>query len=101
LKRKNSRESDVEIEEVLGSSGRLRILKCLIKNPTNEPSLSPFRLRTLTGLRGGNVEKHMETLVKWGWVEEIHFPGGKKYKLKRENPNVKALIEFFKTVGYT
>lgn len=101
MKRKNRRESHEEIEEVLGSSGRLRILKFLVKNPTNEPSLSPFRLRTLTGLRGGNVEKHMETLVKWGWVEEIHLYGGKKYKLNRENPNVKALIEFFKTVGYT
>jgi DNA-binding transcriptional ArsR family regulator len=100
LKRKNRRDSDAEIEKVLGSSGRLRILKYLVKNPTNEPSLSPFRLRTLTGLRGGNVERHMETLVKWGWVEEVHLYGGKKYKLKRENPKVKALIVFFKTVGY-
>jgi len=99
-RKRNSREPAAEIEEVLGSSGRIRILKFLIRNPTDEPALSIFRLRTLTGLRGGNVEKHLEALVKWGWVEEIPIDGGKKYKLKRENPKVKALIGYFREVGY-
>lgn len=98
--KKNSKVLDTEIEEALGSSGRIRILKFLIKNPKSEQSLSVFRLRTLTGLRGKNVEKHLETLVKWSWVEEIGIDGGKKYRLRRENPKVEALIEFFKNTGY-
>ena len=101
LKRKSPKESDAELEEVLGSSGRLRILKYLIKNPTNEPALTVSRLKILTGLRRGNVEKHLETLVRWGWVEEIPIDGGRKYKLKKENPRLDVLIRFFKDVGYT
>ena len=99
-RRKSRKESDAEVEEVLGSSGRLRILKYLIKNPTNEPALTVSRLKILTGLRRGNVEKHLETLVRWGWVEEIPIDGGKKYKLKRENPKLEGLIRFFKDIEY-
>jgi Fic family protein len=101
LKKKSRKESDEELEEVLGSSGRLRILKYLIKNPTNEPSLTVSRLKILTGLRRGNVEKHLENLVMWGWVEEITINGGKKYKLKRENPKLHLLIRFFRDMEYT
>jgi len=46
------------------------------------------------------VEKHLETLVKWSWVEEIPLDGGRKYKLKKDNPRVETLIRFFKEVGY-
>ena len=98
--RKKPKESAAELEEVLGSSGRLRILKFLAKNPTNEPSLTVSRLRILTGLRRRNVEKHLETLMRWDWVEEIPIDGGRKYRLKKEKPKVKALIRFLKEVDY-
>lgn len=100
MKRRKRKESDAEIEEVLGSSGRLRVLKFLVRNPTNEPALTVSRLRRLTGLKRGNVEKHLETLMKWGWVEKIPIDGGKKYKLRIEKHEVEALIRFFKEVGY-
>jgi len=90
----------MEIEEALGSSGRIRVIRFLVKNPTSEPALTVSRLKTLTGLRRGNVEQHLETLVKWGWVEEIPIDGGKKYKLRMEKPEIAALIRFFKEVGY-
>jgi DNA-binding MarR family transcriptional regulator len=101
LKRKSRKESDAELEEALGSGGRLRILKYLIKNPTNEPSLTVSRLKILTGLKRGNVVKHLETLVRWGWIEEIPIYGGKKYKLKKENSKLDILIRFFKDMEYT
>jgi len=100
LKGKSLKASASEVEEVLGSVGRVRVLKYLVRNPRNELALTVFRLRTLTGLRGRNVERHLETLVKWGWVEEVRVDGGRKYRLKRENPKVEALIEFFRKVGY-
>jgi len=99
-KEKSSRGPALEIEEAIGSGGRLRVLKFLVKNPTSEPSLTVSRLKTLTGLRRGNVGRHLETLVKWGWVEEISIDGGKKCKLRTERPEVGALIKFFKEVGY-
>ena len=98
--KKKSKKTEAEIEEALGSSGRFRILKFLVKNPTSEPSLTVSRLKTLTGLRRGNVEHHLEILVKLGWVEEIPIDGGKKYKLRTEKPEIAALIRFFKEVGY-
>lgn len=100
MRRTKCKESDAEVEEVLGSSGRLRVLKFLVRNPTNEPSLTVSRLRRLTGLRRGSVEKHLVTLMKWSWVEEIPINGGKKYKLRRENPKVEASINYFRKVGY-
>ena len=100
MKKRNSKALAGEIEEVMGSKGRLRVLKFLVRNPKGEPALSVFRLKMLTGLRGRNVEKHLETLVEWGWVEEIPTLGGRKYRLKRENPRVEALIKFFKKADY-
>lgn len=96
----NREEPDSEIEEVLGARGRIRILKFLVKNPRYETALSLFRLERLTGLKRGAVEKHLGTLLRWGWVEKIPIDGGKKYKLNRENVKVEALITFFKQVGY-
>ena len=98
--KRNSKVLAGEMEEAMGSRGRLRVLKFLVRNPKGEPALSVFRLKTLTGLRGRNVEKHLETLVKRGWVEEIPILGGRKYRLKRENPRVEALIQFFKKADY-
>lgn len=100
MKRKKPKEFDAELEEVLGSRGRLRILKCLIKNPTGETALSSYRLMSLTGMKRGNVEKNLETLVRWGWVEKIPINGGTKYRLNRNKSEVKSLIEFFRVVGY-
>ena len=100
MKKRNSKVLDTEIEEALGSSGRIKILKFLVKNPKSEEALSVFRLRTLTGLKGTYVDRHLEILVRWGWVKEIPIDGGKKYKLNKENPRVEALIEFFKKTGY-
>jgi len=68
LKRKKPKELDAELEEVLGSRGRLRILKFLIKNPTGETALTVYRITSLTGLKMRNVENHLETLMPYGWV---------------------------------
>ena len=100
MKRKKPKELDAELEEVLGSRGRLRILKFLIKNPTGETALTVYRLTSLTGLKRGNVEKHLETLMRYGWVEKIPIYEGIKYRLNREKPELKHLIKFFKDVGY-
>lgn len=87
-----------EIEKALGSVGRLRILKYLAQNPTGEPTLSVYRLRTLTGLRTKGVEAHLKILGKCGWVKEVPTDSGKKYRLNRENPKVDALINFYTEV---
>ena len=51
-------------------------------------------------MKRGNVEKNLETLVRWGWVEKIPINGGTKYRLNRNKSEVKSLIEFFRVVGY-
>lgn len=89
-----------EMEKALGSVGRLRILKFLTKNPTGEPTLSVYRLRTLAGLRTKGVKNHLKVLVNCGWVKEVPTDSGKKYRLNRENPKVEALINFYREVNY-
>lgn len=99
MNRRNRKNTFKEIEEVLGSKGRLRILKSLISTPLHDPALTVFRLRVLTGLKHNSVETHLQTLMKWQWVKEIRINGGRKYKLEKDRVPIKALTQFFKKTG--
>ena len=68
MKRKNVIK---DFEESLGSSGRLRILRFLSKNPEGEIALTRYKLKVLTGIKTKDINNHLNILVKNGWVEEI------------------------------
>jgi hypothetical protein len=50
-------------------------------------------------LRQRSLEKHLETLLRWGWIEEVETLGLRRFKL-RGNGRVEALKRLFKEVGY-
>jgi RIO-like serine/threonine protein kinase len=91
---------EAEPEEILGSRGRIRVLKALIKAQRSSQAVSISKLRATTRLRKWNVETHLETLLKWGWIEEIKAFGGRRYMLNAENRKVEALKKLFKDIGY-
>jgi DNA-binding IclR family transcriptional regulator len=89
-----------ELGEAIGSRGRIRVLKALMKGQRSGQALSISKIRAMTHLKRGNVERHVEALVNWGWVEQISILAGRKYRLKTDNQKVEALKRFFKDVGY-
>ena len=90
-----------DVEESLGSSGRLRILRFLTKNPEGEIALTRYKLKVLTGIKTKNVNNHLKILVKNGWVEEISLNGVKKYKLNLKERKTELLTDFLQKIGLT
>ena len=85
--------SKVDLERVLGSPGRVRILIQMARNPV---SMSIYRLRAATGLRREDIKKHLRILMESGLVRELHVDNKRMYVLDLENPVVEKLIELFK-----
>jgi Mn-dependent DtxR family transcriptional regulator len=88
-----------EVEEVLGSRGRIRLLKALIEAQKSGCAASMSKLKASTRLRGRSVQRHLEILLNRGWVEEIQTAEGRKYKLK-ENGKTEAIKRLFRELGY-
>ena len=88
--------SKIELERVLGSPGRVRLLIEMARNPV---SMSIYRLRAATGLRREDIKKHLKILMEGGLVGELHVDNRRMYMLDLENPVVKALIELFRASG--
>ena len=89
--------NQINLEKALGSPGRIRILVEMARNPR---SISAYKLRRLTGLRGEDVKKHLQILVESGIVKELKVDHQRMYILDQENPVVDALINLFKLSGY-
>ena len=88
---------DVEktIEAGLGSSGRLKLLRYLSRNPEG---ITKYAIEQ-SGLRYGDVTANLRVLVEIGWVEELPTQP-RKYRINLDNGIVNALIEFFQKSGY-
>jgi DNA-binding transcriptional ArsR family regulator len=85
-----------EVEEVLGSRGRIRLLKALIEAQRSGCAASMSKLKASTRLRGRSVQRHLEILLNHGWVEEIQTAEGRKYRLK-DNGKTEAVKRLFRS----
>jgi DNA-binding transcriptional ArsR family regulator len=88
-----------EVEEVLGSRGRIRLLKALIEAQKSGCAASMSKLKASTRLRGRSVQRHLEILLNHGWVEEVRTAEGRKYRLK-DNGKTEAIKRLFRELGY-
>ncbi len=84
-----------DIEAGLGSPGRLRILREMIKK--SEEYFTKYALEKATGLKPIDVRKNLRILVKIGWVEETPYKP-KTYRIKMENDAVKIIADLFRRV---
>jgi hypothetical protein len=85
------------VEECLGSVGRLRILHVLASG--KEPTQTKYGLGKATGLKPVDVRKNLKVLVEAGWVKEYDY-GPATYAVNLDDPRVKAVVGFFKEIGY-
>jgi DNA-binding transcriptional ArsR family regulator len=88
-----------EVEEVLGSRGRIRLLKALIEAQRSGYAASTSKLKASTRLRRRNVQRHLEILLNHGWIEDLQTAEGRKYRLK-ENGKTEAVKRLFRELGY-
>ncbi len=86
-----------QIEEAIGSKGRLRIIGTFASSPMEV--YSRYALGRKTGIRHSYIKSDLEKLVRLGWVEELNTLT-KKYRLNTKNPQVGLIIEFLKKVDY-
>ena len=86
-----------EIELGLGTEGKLRILRILLRSP--EEAFTKYQLEKLTRLKPVDVRKALKVLVEIGWIQELPY-NPKKYKINLENKVVQELGEFFEKINY-
>jgi len=85
-----------DVEEGLGSVGKIRILREMVFNP--EQHFTKYMLERATGLKPRDVRKSLQTLIDLGWVLENPCDP-KTYRLNVEDETVKLIIEFFRKLG--
>jgi hypothetical protein len=86
-----------EIEEGLGTIGRIKVMAELAKKP-NE-SLTKYSLLKCTGLKRSDLNENLRHLTNINWVKElraIHL----RYQINLDNPVVRVLYGFFKESEY-
>ncbi|MEM4168853.1 MAG: hypothetical protein QXY99_02055 [Thermoproteota archaeon] len=91
------KDSGKEIEEALGTVGKIRILRDLARNPGK--SLSKYALIKSTGLKRSNLNRYLKQLARIGWIKEVTGVYT-RYQINLENPKVQHLIDFFKKTEY-
>ncbi|MBO3762638.1 MAG: hypothetical protein QXS21_00900 [Thermoproteota archaeon] len=62
-----------EAEEVLGSRGRIRLLKALLAAKKDGRAVTVSKLKATTHLKGGTWKGTLKSSVRRGWVEEVQM----------------------------
>ena len=97
MRRRSARTIQEEMEIGLGSVGKLKIMRELIKN--RDRLLTKYALGKTTHLKPIDVKNNLKVLVKINWVKEYPYQP-KKFGANLENEVVKGLYEFFHKVKY-
>jgi len=97
VKREKRRNAWEEVEQGLGSVGKLRILRAMLEK-SNE-AFTKYGLEKATKLKPVDVRTNLRTLVRLGWVKEYPYQPV-TYKINLENEVVKHFSKFFQEIKY-
>ena len=88
-----------EIDEVLNSAGKFKILVSLGKDAGSPLSL--YALRKKTGLAKKPLEERLAKLISRDWVEAKGCGvGNKRYVLNLANPRTRLFLDFLRKSEY-
>jgi Fe2+ or Zn2+ uptake regulation protein len=92
-------EKDIQerVEKGLGSPGKLKILKLLLRNPDH--LFTRYEIGKKIPLRPVDVRNDLKILVDLGWVKELAIQP-RKYSINLEDKVVKELRTFFRNIRY-
>ena len=96
MKAKAARDVWGEVEEGLGSVGKIRILNALISRP--EECFTKYMLEKATSLKPLDIRRCLKTLVELGWVLEYQCDP-KTYRINMENRTARLVAELFKRLS--
>jgi len=82
-----------DVEVGLGSPGRIRILRIMVKRPGE--CFTKYALERLTGLKPIDVRRDLRVLVGLGWVKENPY-NPRTYEANMDNEVVKIIADFFR-----
>lgn len=97
MRREKYRDAWEEVEQGLGSIGKLKILRVMLEK-SNE-AFTKYALEKATGLKPVDVRANLKTLVNLGWVKEYPYQPT-TYKINLENEIMKHISEFFQNVKH-
>jgi DNA-binding MarR family transcriptional regulator len=86
-----------QIDEALGSIGRVRIIAELAKRP--EKTFTVYAIAAVTGLKRTDVKANLVHLVAISWVKEYKSIQT-RYQINLDNGIVKFWVEFLRSSGY-
>lgn len=91
------REAWEDLEQGLGSTGKLKILWVMLEKP-NE-AFTKYVLEKKTKLKPVDVRANLKTLISLGWVKEYPYQP-RTYKINMKSEIVKHISEFFRKIRY-
>jgi hypothetical protein len=86
-----------EIDEGIGSIGRIRIIAELARDP--DKAFTTYAIVAATGLKRNDVKTNLARLVAIGWVKEhksIHWT----FQINLANKLVAEWVGFLRSTGY-
>ena len=83
-----------QIEDILSSKGRIKILKTLIKNR----ELNISEIARQAGLSYTSADRHLEELKKQEMIKEKRFGRIRIFKINEKNKMMKIIEEFMKKI---
>lgn len=84
-----------DVEAGLGSPGRIRILRVMLRRPGE--CFTKYALERLTGLKPVDVRRDLRVLVGLGWVRENPY-NPRTYEINMDNKIVRAISDFFRSL---
>jgi hypothetical protein len=87
------------VEKGLGTIGKLKILRLLLKEPDH--AFTKYEINKRTSLSPDVIGNSLESLVALDWVKEIHIQHLTKYYINLKNADVCSVRAFFGKVKYS
>lgn len=87
-----------EIEQILTSSGKMKILRLLMKFPNH--TFTRYEIGKKTPLSQKDIARDLDILVKAKWIIEFQLQYLRKYSINLDNELTHQFFEFFKEIKY-
>ena len=87
-----------EIERILTSSGKIKILRLLMKFPNH--AFTRYEIGKKTPLSQKDITRDLDTLVKKQWITETQLQHLRKYSINLDNELTHQFFEFFRKIKY-
>lgn len=89
---------DGEVEKGLGSIGKLKILRLLIKKPNQ--AFTRYELGKKISNDPISIRNDLKALVQINWITELKIQHLNKYAINFNNDIVKRLADFLREIKY-